>query len=363
MPKEVRKMPYRSMDFSATVFPLVPVSDNVVDIVRDAVKRAVPFLENLTGLRYYPVPTWIVDEAVPAVEREDNMQSTTELMSIDLYGRYYHRNCDRISDLSRWLDRARFPIFFRPSKLGVVVIFVNRIRDRVDSTHSLEDCILATVLHEHAHAVTFEGINASNGCSGVQYRPPPDFTRNPRQLRTTGEEYQNGCKKPPCCPLWASMKEGLAEAAELIFFGNDVNMFQLIRSHADSGKMPDWPYAGGAVIDQKSRVSGDGTYALLLTYFREKDKQACETFVGRMSLAYALRTQKPVWEGSKYRDAVKAIASGCSVDSTTVADGCTRRLGLATKEFIDHVQRGPFDIRGVLLNRFPKHKEVIERWI
>ena len=130
-------------------------------------------------------------------------------------------------------------------------------------------------------------------------------------------------------------------SCQLIFFGNDVNMFQLIRSHADSGKMPDWPYAGGAVIDQKSRVSGDGTYALHLTYFREKDSRACETFVGRMSLAYALRTQKPVWEGSKYRDAVKAIASGCSVDSTTVADGCTRRLGLATKEFIDHVQRGP----------------------
>lgn len=47
---------------SAPVFPLAKVDGEFVDLVQSAVKHALPYLEELTGLRYYPVPTFLAPD-------------------------------------------------------------------------------------------------------------------------------------------------------------------------------------------------------------------------------------------------------------------------------------------------------------
>jgi hypothetical protein len=60
----------RSTQAPATVpvrFPVLslePGTENLEGIIQDAMCRVVPFLENLTGLRYYPAPTLLVDDFI-----------------------------------------------------------------------------------------------------------------------------------------------------------------------------------------------------------------------------------------------------------------------------------------------------------
>lgn len=51
-------------EFSVSVFPVIQVEMKELDLVRRMILKAVPYIENLTGLRYYPVPTFIVDDYI-----------------------------------------------------------------------------------------------------------------------------------------------------------------------------------------------------------------------------------------------------------------------------------------------------------
>lgn len=57
-----RSYPADSLDIFVPIYPIVECEDSLLEMVRSGIKQAVPYLEKLTGLRYYPVPTFIVDE-------------------------------------------------------------------------------------------------------------------------------------------------------------------------------------------------------------------------------------------------------------------------------------------------------------
>ena len=58
--------PFEQAEHVAALFPIIPLeqdaSSETVEHLQEALKRVVPFLENLAGLRYYPPPTLLVDE-------------------------------------------------------------------------------------------------------------------------------------------------------------------------------------------------------------------------------------------------------------------------------------------------------------
>lgn len=48
-------------NYPGTVLPIVPCDEAAMRDVRETMRKVVPYLEELTGLRYYPVPTLLVD--------------------------------------------------------------------------------------------------------------------------------------------------------------------------------------------------------------------------------------------------------------------------------------------------------------
>ncbi len=58
-----------------TLLPLVSDSADMADTIRDEMERVVPFLEQVTGLRYYPAPMLLVDHYV--------VRSVREILTVD----------------------------------------------------------------------------------------------------------------------------------------------------------------------------------------------------------------------------------------------------------------------------------------
>jgi len=52
----------KDINFTVTVLPIVPTKEDDAEIVRNMLLKAIPYVEKVTGLRYYPVPTFIVNE-------------------------------------------------------------------------------------------------------------------------------------------------------------------------------------------------------------------------------------------------------------------------------------------------------------
>lgn len=49
------------LNISTAILPLIPVQKDEYDVVIKCLQRAIPYLEQVTGLRYYPVTTWLVN--------------------------------------------------------------------------------------------------------------------------------------------------------------------------------------------------------------------------------------------------------------------------------------------------------------
>lgn len=57
------------LNISTVILPLIPVQKDEYDVVSKCLQRAIPYLEQVTGLRYYPVTTWLVSTSQMGVLR------------------------------------------------------------------------------------------------------------------------------------------------------------------------------------------------------------------------------------------------------------------------------------------------------
>lgn len=118
---------------------------------------------------------------------------------------------------------------------------------------ALQDSIIeATVVHEHIHAITAEGIQ--------------------------------GRKFPSCAPggghdgseEYTLVSETLAEWAELNYFRHDDEMYRIILAHAQSGKMPSWPYAGAVVLETLPEHRREAEFKKIMTLLRRDTAKAAK---------------------------------------------------------------------------------------
>lgn len=64
------------LDIPVAVIPLCSCTESDVEIVCRAIRQAVPYLEQLTGLRYYPAPTYLIDSQQMQALSPDRPSST-----------------------------------------------------------------------------------------------------------------------------------------------------------------------------------------------------------------------------------------------------------------------------------------------
>lgn len=157
------------------------------------------------------------------------------MRELHTYGVYFPPSSDN-TRLEKLINEKGFPSNLIPQRSGKVLLCVDRIKRRVKECASgkpfeenlnegmLPQIIASTLIHEHAHAITHEGIGAGED----QYFSNPSCT---------GKKYK-------------AVSETLAEWAELNFFRDDPVLFDIVCQHAKSGFYPDWPYAGAIVLEE-----------------------------------------------------------------------------------------------------------------
>jgi len=69
-------------NFSVCVLPVIPTKEYDIELIRKMTIKAIPYIENLTGLRYYPVPTFVVDEYIikDYIEIEDKNEINLNML-------------------------------------------------------------------------------------------------------------------------------------------------------------------------------------------------------------------------------------------------------------------------------------------
>ncbi len=193
------------------------------------------------------------------------------IREMDCYGLYVHPSSEENSQMRRLLTDGGFPNWFYPENTGYVLIAPNKIADRVndlktddmdtDARQSLvAGLILATVVHEHTHAATYEGIGQTGrGCSVYNAPAPAPKHQNQHNI----------------------VSESIAEWSELNYFRNDDRIYDVILAHASMDEhLRTWPYAGALVLGKAyQELNGsDQFFRILLDRFREDNDVAWKVF-------------------------------------------------------------------------------------
>ncbi len=169
---------------------------------------------------------------------------------------------ERIFDL---VQKNDLPVWLTNPESGKVLICLSPIRKRAmecskeDLVNSLyEDMspqqlfarlVSATLVHEHTHAAVTEGLS--------------DLFP---QLLPRHSGYSN--------QHFAAVNETLAKWAELNFFRNNDFIFDIIRTHASSGRFPDWPCAGASIIENLKHPERRELFRKLVPAIRTNYKEA-----------------------------------------------------------------------------------------
>ncbi len=119
--------------------------------------------------------------------------------------------------------------------------------------------LLSVVIHEHAHAITYEGIDRS--------------ARNPYYSNTTrtGKRYK-------------LVSESIAKWCELDFFRNSDQAYDIVMAHACSGEPPAWPYAGALLFEGQKADEREYFFREVLASFREDALKAFRKLTRKGSL-------------------------------------------------------------------------------
>jgi hypothetical protein len=186
------------------------------------------------------------------------------IREIDCYGVYYHRDLDVYPKMSKHLKKAGFPEWFYPHNTGFVMLSPSKISERLDSIESLkeqetllEKVILATTIHEHVHAITYEGISST--ASFPEYKEQTIAHKNRYKI----------------------ISESIATWAELNYFRDDPQIFNLILEFASSDtSLKSWPYGGALAIEAAYIKSNQDRmfFTMLLEAFRSDHDVAWEIF-------------------------------------------------------------------------------------
>jgi|GEM_PF-3297253 len=171
------------------------------------------------------------------------------------YGLYLPQNYIYPEKFAKILQKVLPGYFKQNESSGKVLICLEEIRkctyenmngETTDVLKTLyENLITTNLIHEHAHAVIYEGLSK-------EYR---QIDRG-----VDGDDI---------------VHEGLAEWAEINFFRDNIQMTDIIIGHAASGKLPDWPYASALIIERKYELSsGFKGYRSLLNTLRTDPEKA-----------------------------------------------------------------------------------------
>ena len=177
---------------------------------------------------------------------------------IRTFGVYIQPNSEskKLEDL---FIKNKFPAHFIENQGGKVLICLERCKkrleniidgktqdDSIDANDLFARLIKSTIIHEHTHAITFEGV-------GNDSEP---YYRNKTGI---------GRKK------YRAVSETLAEWAELNYFRihGDQELYEIVFNHANSDQFPDWAYAGALILERPdNELPAEILYRTLLEYFR-----------------------------------------------------------------------------------------------
>ena len=275
-----------------TALPLLPgAAPDTVQTVRDDVSEAVHFLEALTGLRYYPVPTLLVDEHVVKQVRtgqtfdlapNDPMlvvraMALEELLLALCLQFHVHgflpeaENSERFderfgagrlmaTEQFQWLRGAceSFPriadVIAPQWREAMRELSTAAGKEQLDLT--LSDFVALALdlvlVHEHFHAIVETGIDASG--EAVKDRSSGGLHSALR------------------------LNESLAVWAELHFVRGDPTMEQLVWDYIGAGPYPDWPYAAARRVEALYNSRGLEAVRELITQLRHAPELAQQDF-------------------------------------------------------------------------------------
>lgn len=151
--------------------------------------------------------------------------------------------------------------FTQSEETGKVIICIDMIKNRlmeisknkpgIDLNNLLGKILTSIIIHEHSHGITREGVSEKYKYS--------------YQRKNDDEE--------------TIVSESLAEWTELNFFRDDEEMTDIIITHASSGNLPEWPYAGALILENSYSKSHLKDYRGLLNKYRSEPDKAYNKLV------------------------------------------------------------------------------------
>ncbi len=185
---------------------------------------------------------------------------------IRTYGVYLPRNHKNSRQLNKALQKQGYPVSFIQQDSGKVLLCMDRCKKSMEKYKEMateesnaldfdtlsKGLLKATLIHEHAHAITYEGI----GKGDDQYYLPASL-KSKKKL--------------------SAISETLAEWAELNYFRNDntKELYEIIHDHASSGVFPQWPYSGALILENSDiKLPRTTRFRSLMQYYRSDAETA-----------------------------------------------------------------------------------------
>lgn len=206
----------------------------------------------------------VIERLIGEYERAHNPMRAL-IQELNCYGTYHYRAQDPV-ELRKHMKKSGLPEWFHPVNTGFVLLSPEKISERLQSVKInamgpderqalLKRLIFATTIHEHVHAVTYEGIG--DDCTG--YTAPPAKQKNHHKI----------------------ISESIAEWAELNFFRDDTEIYTIIHDHITSRtNLRYWPYYGALTLENAFLTSGRSEmfFTMLLNSFRKDNELAWDVF-------------------------------------------------------------------------------------
>lgn len=197
--------------------------------------------------------------------RSSNHKYQSIIDNIRTYGMYYKPSSDNNHNIKKHLKKNGYPDHMDFHETGMVLICLNPIEDDLKKLENVndidlkklkEDLIQSVIIHEHTHAIIEEGIDKSN----ISSIP---------KLSDKNKNY------------YTAVNEGLAEWAELNYFRKNEIMYKIIRDHAESGKLPEWPYSSALLIEKSIKTLGTLKFKILSELIRKHINESYSFLIGK----------------------------------------------------------------------------------
>lgn len=255
-----------SLKITTVVVPATSkVNNEELEKIKELIQDVVLYVESTTKCRYYPVPTIIVDE-IPPEDREQfsDPEEHNGDEVIHLFGVYFLPGKTVSKNIAGILKNYGYNDTFINAfaTSGFVVIGYNQCkgfaeRENKDGANELFwNIFKAVLIHEHAHAITAEGID------------PFD-----RQLYYPVGKFNSSY-------AGVIVSESIAEWLGLNYFKNDDAIYQILYRHSLNNQkcLYTWPY-GGAIFLEESFKNNPKIFIEIFNDFRKNFADAVPLFL------------------------------------------------------------------------------------